>query len=187
MVQRGSSNFPRQARDTYITPREPVVSLILSGPTFGKRICDPCCGNGALLKALEELGYDVFGSDLEPFGPYPKQDFIASDPWASQYDIITNPPYGPQGMLARMFIERALECTQPWQGKVAMLLPMDYDSGSTRRHVFGDHPAFVCKVVLCYRIKWFGDQGGEQNFAWYVWDWKNESYPRIIYAYRSKL
>lgn len=186
MVQRGSSNFPRQARDTYITPREPVASLLVFGPTFTKKVCDPCCGNGSMLRTLTEFGHEAFGSDLAPFGPYPTQDFLTSDPWGTDYDIVTNPPYGPQGILARWFIERALECTEPWQGKVAMLLPMDYDSGSSRRHVFKHHKAFIYKIVLCYRIHWFGNQGGEQNFAWYVWDWKNKSYPSIIYAMREK-
>lgn len=191
MAIRGAE-YPRQPRDTYITPREPIASLLTLGPLFGtlenKSVCDPCCGNGALMRVLEEWGYHALGFDIEPWGPYTKTNFL-TEPFSSFYgqcDIVTNPPYGTQGILARKFIERALSITSIWRGKVAMLLPMDYDSGSSRRHLFKDCTPFKYKIVLCYRIHWFGDQGGEKNFAWYVWDWKNTEAPTIIYGMRVK-
>jgi hypothetical protein len=62
-----------------------------------------------------------------------------------------------------------------------MLLPIDFDSGKTRRHVF-QHPAFALKLVLLDRIKWFDGQSGSTNHCWCVWDWKHKGPPVIKYA-----
>lgn len=102
-------------------------------------------------------------------------------------DIVTNPPFGTQGKLALKFIERSLELTAHHHCRIAMLLPIDYDSGSTRRHVFGDCPRFYHKITLLNRVRIFNGQSGTTNHAWYLWDGHEScqlptiSYAKIIY------
>ncbi|RZN30485.1 class I SAM-dependent methyltransferase [Bradyrhizobium sp. Leo121] len=156
MVQRGANHL-RQDREFYRTPPKPTYT-VMNMVQFGPRLCDPCCGDGAMLRVFCERGHEAFGADIHPVGvPQAKTcDFLADPfPWGITCDIITNPPYGQRGALAVKFIERALQLTKPWRGKVAMLLPVDFDSAVTRSHLFGDHPAYALKVTLLYRIKWF--------------------------------
>lgn len=188
MVQRGSSEYPRQARDTYPTPREPIMSL-LRVVSFNKRVCDPCCGGGQLMRVVAEHAYKVCGFDIEPWGQYPKLNFLFDtfpftepDVWSGYPDILTNPPYGVQGRLAMAFIERSLAVTSQWSGKVAMLLPVDFDHGKTRQHVFRDCPAFKHRVILLDRIKWFNNEAGSEWNTWFVWDWTNRAKPTVIYV-----
>ena len=188
MVQRGSSEYPRLERDHYATPRAPVASL-LNVVKFNRRLCDPCCGNGCMMKVFEEFGYKSCGFDIMPWNALPKGDFLndpfrynANDTWGAPPDIVTNPPYGTQCRLALKFIERALSITSVWSGKVAMLLPVEFDSGKTRVHVLRDCTAYKHKVVLLDRVKWFNDESGSLNHAWFVWDWTNRNKPTLIYV-----
>lgn len=186
MVQRGAT-YERQERDWYRTPREPV-DVLFKVVKFSKRICDPCCGDGALLKAFDDHGHDAFGSDIHPVG-VPNaitSDFITQHfPWGVNCDIVTNPPYGERGALAVKFIERALEVTRAWGGKVAMLLPADFDSAKTRAHIFRDHPAFGLRIILLSRIRWFENGAGgspSANHAWFCWDWHQSGFPIVRYG-----
>lgn len=187
MVVRGAE-YPRQSHDWYTTPAPPIRALF-KAVQFNRRLCDPCCGNGSMMNVFQECGYQALGFDVSPWGNFMRRDFLTepfpwpeNDGWRGSPDIVTNPPYGTQGILARKFAERALSITSVWKGKVALLLRIDYDSGKTRKHLFRDCPAFKHKVVLLDRIEWFADQSGEQNHAWYVWDWLNRDRPTIIYV-----
>jgi hypothetical protein len=86
-------------------------------------------------------------------------------------DIVTNPPYS----LATAFIEHALRLTLPRRGKVVMLLRHDFDTASSRHHLFGGNEAFKKKVVLTRRPRWIEGSTGSprHNFAWYIWDWND--------------
>ena len=97
--------------------------------------------------------------------------------------IITNPPYGPGGHLARKFCEHALALTKPVKGSVAMLMKVDFDSGSSRQHIFKDCPAFAGKLVLLDRLQLVKGPMTAQpmyNHAWYLWDWNREPWPSTI-------
>ena len=100
--------------------------------------------------------------------------------WATR-SIITNPPYS--NGLAEKFVRHALALTEPVKGKVAMLLPLAWDSAKGRRDLFKEHPAFKAKYILTRRIRWVNlDQkknGPSQNHAWYVWDWTHSGPPTL--------
>lgn len=183
MVIRGAE-YPKQQGSHFPTPREPIASLFNTFQFRKYSLCDPCCGTGAMINVFREFGYNANGFDINPWAPYSYGDFLKDDfpNWYKQCDIVCNPPYGTQGRQAIQFIARALEVTNEWQGKVAMLLPMDFDSAKTRRHWFADNPAFFSKLVLLNRIKWFDGQGGSVNHAWFIWDWRNNKLPIIRYA-----
>jgi hypothetical protein len=174
MTVRGA-NYPRKENDFYATPPETTRVLLDHVAGFGEQICDPACGNGAIVKVLKEYHCDADGSDLAH-----NYNFLADDFLWPGWDIITNPPFGPGGRTAVAFIERALEVTRP-RGKVAMLLPVDFDSGITRRHLF-ECRAFALKLTLLNRVRWFNGVSGSLNHAWFVFDHKNRGLPRIKYA-----
>jgi len=143
-------------------------------------IWDPAAGDGQIVAALRQHGFDAVGTDILDgnnflYGCIPPPTFDA---------IVSNPPYGKQGRMALQFIERSLEYTRPAQGVVAMLLKVDFDSGKSRRHVFADCPAFAGKVVLIERIVWFEPAIAEpsDNHAWHVWSWRHRGPPTISYA-----
>lgn len=127
-----------------------------------------------MLKVFEEFEYTPIGFDLDPWPPYSKLDFLKQPfpIWHKGCDFVCNPPYGTQGRTAIAFIARALEITKEWDGSIAMLLPVDFDSAKTRAPWFRDHPAFAMRIVLLNRIKWFNNQGGSTVHAWYLWHWR---------------
>lgn len=140
-----------------------------------------------MLRVFRDFQYEAFGCDIHPVGvPEAKTlDFLDDNfPWGINCDVVTNPPYGKQGKTAEAFIRRALNLTERWQGRVAMLLPVDFDSAATRAGIFRDMPSFAEKLVLLERIVWFPKSNGDQvspsqNWAWFRWDWKHRG-PTII-------
>lgn len=95
-------------------------------------------------------------------------------------DVVTNPPFS----LAEKFIRQSLKLTQKHGGKVAMLLPLAFDSAKTRRDLFERNP-FKVKYTLTKRIRWENleqkKNGPSQNHAWYVWDWAYDGPTTIGY------
>jgi len=179
MTKRGA-DYPRRKLDDYPTPLE-VLDVLFENVELGPSVWDPACGKlKRVAKAAAKHGLGSSSTDIT--GGY---DFLSVDTqhkYKSPEDIVTNPPYGDRrGSLALRFIEHALDLTKQFQKRVAMLLPIDFDSGKTRLHVF-EHKAFAIKLVLLDRIKWFDGQSGSTNHAWYIWDWKNKRPPIIRYA-----
>jgi len=174
MTVRGA-NYERRPNDLYETPEE-TVDALLSVWRPGKKVCDPCCASGRILRALRRHGHEADGADLIGGG----YDFI-NDPWRwPKHDVVTNPPYGDrQGRLALAFVVRALEVART---RVAMLLPMDFDSGRSRVGIFRDCPKFAGKIVLLNRIRWFDDEAGSTNHAWFIWHRYQRDPPTISYA-----
>jgi hypothetical protein len=185
MVTRGAT-YARQERDLYRTPAA-VTAALLDHVSFAPVLFEPACGHGDLMKVAQQRGYVVHAADILPIGvPDAKvADFLTGPvPFAGPFDIVTNPPGGVQGRKAVAFIERALALTQPWGGKVAMLLGRDFDSGKTRTHLFRDHAAFAATIVLLDRIVWFEPRiaSSSANHAWFLWDWAHRGAPVVRYA-----
>lgn len=172
------AEYERMPRDSYYTP-EWVTDALLECVTFPFSIWEPACGGLHLVDCLRKNGYSVLGNDI-------KNGYNFLDEDRECRAIITNPPFGKQGKLGVQFIEHALDLTELERGMVAMLLPVDFDSGVTRRHLFADHPAFSKKIVLTKRIRWVNlpqkAAGPKENHAWFVWDWKNQGGATLAYA-----
>ena len=79
-------------------------------------------------------------------------------------------------------MRHALKLTEPELGKVAMLLPVNFDTAKGRKDIFADHPAFARKLILTRRIRWANIEqksaGPSMNHAWYVWGWRHVRLPR---------
>jgi hypothetical protein len=172
MTRRGA-DYQRKAGDDYPTPAYVTEDLLRwLHNELNIYLCDPCPGpKQAMIKVFKQRGYCVV------YGP---KDFITGEfPDQAECDFVTNPPYGnKRGSLAVQFVERALDVTKPWQGKVVMLLPFDFDAAKTRRHLF-DRKEFAAKIVLPYRVAWFNGKSGSTIHAWFCWSHRHKG-PSVI-------
>lgn len=179
MAQRDSGH-KRIKHDVYQTPAW-VTEAIIPHLKIDRRrtIWEPAAGDGQMVKVLRDHDFKVQSSDIRR-----GRDFLKKVVHVGA--VVTNPPYS----FAQEFIEHALACTEKERGIVALLLRVDFDSGSTRRHLFAEHPAFSKKVVLTKRIEWFKPKiikgkkpsGPSENHCWMIWRWTNHLAPTIGYA-----
>jgi hypothetical protein len=185
------TGYSRIARDLYPTPTWPVEALREHVSVKGLRILEPACGTGSMSEALKAAGAIVHSTDIEDYGYAGLDglaDFTLSNPIEFRFDaIVTNPPFGSRGKLAEAFIETGLALMG--SGFMALLLPADFDSAKTRRHLFGYCASFAGKIVLIKRIKWFNcpgrDKCPKENSAWFLWGnvgLKARRAPVICYA-----
>lgn len=175
------SEYALVPADSYYTPAW-VTEALLSVETFPSSIWEPAAGLGHMSEALSrKTGYQVIESDLQWEGN--PTDFLSEPGINGVRSIITNPPYS--NGLAEKFVRHALKLTEPVKGKVAMLLPLAWDSAKTRQDLFKEHPAFAAKYTLTRRIRWENleqkKNGPSQNHAWYVWQWGNTRPPLCGY------
>lgn len=177
MAETMESGYDRIALEKYYTPAWAIEAL-LSAVTFPGAVLEPAAGDGGLANVVRATGYETWCCDIAPEHPeVARFDFLdPSYPDVWEGSIITNPPYGKGGRLAEKFIAKALSMTREHRGKVAMLLRVDFDSASTRRHLFADHPAFDRQYALTKRLRWTNveqkAEGPTKNHAWFVWDWE---------------
>lgn len=173
MSQR-DSGYERKERDAYETPAWVTYALVpyIRKPTL---IWEPACGSGKMVEALKKCVLPIMGTDIDS-----GDDFFQTVVGGADA-IITNPPYN----CAQKFIERALALIAPSRGQVAMLLRADFDHAKTRKHLFGQHPAFSKKIVLTKRIRWFEGTKGSPSFnhVWFVWDFQHSGPPNLAYHY----
>ena len=157
------SGYIRRDLEHYPTPNWVLHALAEHLKLAGQRVWEPACGTGEMCAALLEAGVlSVVATDIKDrgyHGIHAVADFLKSEPpsRAAWNGIVTNPPFGKQGRLAEAFIERGLQLLAEHGGFMALLLPVDFDSGKTRRRFFRDCPMFAGQVVLTKRIKWFDE------------------------------
>jgi hypothetical protein len=179
--------YARQDRDFYPTPDWPTAALLRTVRLPNGIIWEPCCGDGAMVRVLEDHGHHVVATDLFDRG-YGEggRDFMLEDRLPDGVTaIVTNPPYG-RGLYR--FVDHALELTRPVGGMVAMLLPIQWQTGATnsKRLLI---PAFEASVILTKRIVWFAGADGkpakqpQENHCWLIWDWSRAPGPaRLLFA-----
>lgn len=101
----GNTAYKRVASDFYPTPPEATVALMdfLDLPK-GTKIWEPACGQGHMVKVMEQMGYAVIGTDIQ-FG----DDFLKALLMDCEW-IITNPPFSQ----SEQFIARCIEHGLPF-------------------------------------------------------------------------
>lgn len=175
-----ASQYERVANEKYYTPAW-VTEALFSVERFG-RVFDPAGGDGAIINAVPS-GKAARAIDIAPDSPRVDLGDFFDVQTLDMWDIITNPPYGVQSRLAVRFVEHALAITEPFGGKVAMLLKVGFDSAAGRRPLFADHPAFAAEHRLTRRIRWTNfeqkDAGPTENHSWFVWDWRKRGGPAV--------
>ena len=112
-------NIPE--RDRCQTPGyalDPLIPYLLDGIT----VWEPACGEGYLVRELEQSGRKVIATDL-----LHGEDYFQHDP--GHYDVqITNPPYS----IKYEWLERAYRNEKPF----ALLLPIDTLGSGTAQKLF---------------------------------------------------
>lgn len=177
------SNYELTHNELYETEYWCTQKLIKHFPVEGLTVHEPCAGNHKIADVLMLAGAAVITSDIEQYNrPHMfLHDYLNALPIQTDC-VITNPPYGAQNRLAAKFARLALErCS----GLVAMLLTAKFDSGSTRHDLFRNSKRFAAKIVLTDRVKWFGDGGGTDDHAWFVWTAPHDRRPVLIYEGRD--
>jgi hypothetical protein len=177
-VGKHETSFTRIERDFYPTPSWAVTEALAEHVDLaGARIWECACGNGQMSEALKAASASVFSSDIQDHG-YAGFDAVVDFVDGPHPDIrfnavITNPPFGNRGKLAERFIETGLRRIADF-GFMALLLPADFDSAKTRRHLFAGCPHFAGKIILTKRIVWFANpdpkrENPKENSAWFLW------------------
>ena len=169
----GTARGPLRDRgnDLYETPECATLAL-LRVEQLPKRIWEPACGRGAIVRVLRAHGHEVLASDLIDYSDptcFYRRDFLLEHKLPKCCEcILTNPPFS----LAEEFVEHALELC-PY---VIMLLRLAFleserrsrilDTGSLARiHVFRR------RLPMMHRDSWTGPKASSaMAFAWFVWD-----------------
>jgi hypothetical protein len=155
----------RPENDFYPTPREGTTGL-LDNMRFSGTVWEPACGDGAMVKVLEEYGYSVIPSDIEPRGCGYERDFLQTMVLQAP-NIITNPPF----RLAQQFAMHALDLRAE---KVALLCKLAFLETQERASWLESSP--LAKVMVfkkrltLYREGIKLKNGGMIAFAWFVWE-----------------
>ncbi|ATE84638.1 CcrM-like DNA methyltransferase [Sinorhizobium phage phi2LM21] len=180
----------------YQTPIEAMRTL-LALESFSATVKEPAVGKGAIMRPLEDAGYEVMIADLVDRGVATRHgelqqvgDFLLSVAGPSAgVDIVTNPPYAE---LANSFPAHALREHKP--RKMALLLNWNFAAGfddPNRVFVMDENPPsrvylFTRRLPMMHRDGWDGPEASSQmNTAWFVWE-RNEDgtygdgFPRII-------
>ena len=159
------SNFERRKADFYPTPRAAVVPLIpyLRGSGI-TTFAEPCAGDGALVRHLEEFGPRcVYSGDIST-----GQDALALNHYGAADAIITNPPYTREPM--HRLIAHFQRIAPTW-------LLIDYDWSATKQAA--EYIPHCSDIVTIGRLKWIEDSKhtGKDNHAWYRFDIRHKSGP----------
>jgi methylase of polypeptide subunit release factors len=191
------SGYEREGQDFYATPTWVTEALLrhvrLRGPVW-----EPCCGDGAMAKALAAHGHSVVSTDIADRGfGEAGVDFLAcrSVPGNCR-SIVTNPPYGDSGShegqsrspnAMRGFLSHSLTLAESVQGQLALLVRLQWIAGQRVADVMSAAP-FSAVIVLTRRIRWF-DMGEKTNHAqhhhaWVVFDHAHPAGqpPAMLYA-----
>jgi hypothetical protein len=157
------SNFERREADFYPTPRAAVTPLIPYLRGIGSFV-EPCAGDGALVRHLEEFGLCcVYAGDIRS-----GQDALELDHYGAADAIITNPPYTRPVMHA--LIAHFQRIAPTW-------LLLDSDWASTRQAA--PFMPGCSDIVAIGRVKWIegSKHTGKDNHAWFRFDIRHKSGP----------
>ncbi len=168
-MQSVTYNIDRQKEDFYASDPK-TINALLSVEDFSD-IWECAAGSGHMTKRLEELGKQVYSSDLVDRGAgYDLINFLITDKqWSG--DFITNPPYKH----AQAFIEKTLTLLKPGR-KAAFLLRLLFVESGKRKKLFATTPPKTI-YIFSNRVECFKDAAPDYAFnggsvtcyAWFVW------------------
>ena len=157
------SNFERREADFYPTPRAAVVPLIPYLRCI-RSFAEPCAGNGALVRHLEEFALRcVYAGDIRS-----GQDALGLDDYGEIDAIITNPPWSRD--LMHRLIAHFLPIAPTW-------LLLDADWAHTKQAA--PFLLFCSDIVAIGRVKWIegSKHTGKDNCAWYRFEIRHKAGP----------
>lgn len=166
------SNFKRNKGDYYKTPYEAVLPLLPHLRTQ-EQFCEPCAGDGRLIRHLEKRGHQCVAAwDIEERGI---EKIEIRDATTAQMDgitsFITNPPW-TRTILHPIILN--LSSQHPtW-------LLFDADWAHTLQ---ADSLWQRCSMIVAIgRIKWIEDSPftGKDNCCWYRFDPGHNDGPKFV-------
>jgi hypothetical protein len=165
------SSFARIERDYYPTPY-PAVAPLLPWLSKKERFCEPCAGDGRLVKYLTDAGHTCAAAwDIEPRGRGIDRQDARSRQIGNITSFITNPPWSRPVLHA--IIDNLSAQYPTW-------LLFDADWIHTRQAA----PYWPrCSMVISVgRLKWIENSPhtGKDNCCWYRFDPDYTGGPRFI-------
>lgn len=161
------SNYEKKELAFYPTPMKPVIPL-LSHLWPRTKFCEPCAGEGHLIRHLESHGHKcVSAFDVQPrHESIYQQDasFMSNDDMRDAELIITNPPW--ERDVLHQIIERCLTLRPSW-------LLFDADWMHTKQaKPYLEHCSTIVSVG---RVRWIEDSksDGVDNSCWYFFNATN--------------
>ena len=166
----------RREADFYATPLETVYSFLDSydGIEPTDKILEPSAGDGAIIKAMRNRGYDnhIVAVELREEERYNLigladrvyiGDFLESEALGSYDVVIGNPPYSK----ALEFVKKSLEIVRPG-GRVIMLLRTNFLESKARFQFWKDNPLSGL-YTLHKRPSFTGKGTDATSYSWFVW------------------
>jgi hypothetical protein len=157
----------RRKHDAYFTPRWCTDALLESGilDLRGKRILEPCAGDGAIVDVLREGGLDVTGRDLNDWGRgWGGHNFL--DGMTGFDAVVSNPPFN----MMDSFLDRATAAAPV----VAVLGRTLLVEGKRRRTALWSQRPPSHILQLPHRVDFtdgsLSGKGGAFVLAWFIWD-----------------
>lgn len=157
--------------DLYETP-DVAVEALLRVEKLPKRIWEPACGPGRIVRVLRDAGHEVIAGDLVDYGcplSTARVDFLMERKAPINLDtIVTNPPFKN----AQAFVAKAKELCP----RVVMLLRLAFLESERRRSILDDGTLarvhiFRKRLPMMHRAGWDGRKSNSgMAFAWFVWD-----------------
>jgi len=194
MSKHGKIRAPQKMADEYQTP-ENHAELLVRRLGIRGTFWEPFAGGGNICRPLARAGNKVIAYDVRNYG-YPLDktvDFFDVQEPPHFDHIISNPPYGKLNVLIGPVIERLLPM-RPVNGVIALLLPSDYDMGSTRKSLFYECPSYRGQIKIMDRLIWIPGtkNGGTTNYIWHVWgptgfNWSKRPRLPIVDYMRSEI
>ena len=156
--------------DLYETP--PVaVEALLRVEKIPRRVWEPACGPGAIVRVLRAAAHDVLATDLVDYGDpthFYRHDFLMERMPTGYECIPTNPPF----KLVEQFVAHAIEICP----LVIMLMRLAFYESERRRDLLENcglariH-CFRKRLPMMHRAGWEGRKANSgMAFAWFVWD-----------------
>lgn len=157
----GNSSFGRNQSDFYPTPPEATQAILnFLQIERGKRVWEPACGQGHMVKVMEENGLDVIATDIQSGADFLTAEMPDGVDW-----IISNPPFS----LSEEFIRKCCAHCVPF----ALLLKSQYWHAARRLSLFLTHPpAYVLPLTWRpdFTFKTRGKGSPLMDVIWCVWD-----------------
>jgi len=178
-----SSLRPTPGRDgpdfwpTPVTLVDACVSHVLPVLPSGT-IWEPACGDGRLVRAIEQAGRQVYATDLHPQDDDAPVDFLDCIPPVDMTCVVTNPPYNNSDA----FIDRCLTLLDDRAiAGFALLLRHDHLQAQSRVDAFN---RATCEIHCNWRPIWIDGTEGQPrwSFHWIVWTDKPRRAPRYLAA-----
>lgn len=160
-----------RSADFWPTPRHCVDSLLAVDPPPPERVVlDPCAGDGAIIRVLQEHGYTCNALEIREservslqklcpthIGNFLEEPFLL----ARRCSVLTNPPFS----LAVHFARKCMDC--PW---VALLLRCNVIGSNTWASLWDHYPPSAI-YPLKRRPSFSGDgKTDASEYAWFVWE-----------------